>query len=127
MPFAGYKDFADCMAKNAKRYPDAETRAKVCGSLKAKHEKKMEIEQIKQKILEERKEIKEMIDVLYAEAEKFIQKAIKKPGAFTEWCKRQGFDGVTSECIRRGMASDDPKTRKRAALAKTLRKLAKRK
>jgi len=32
MPFAGYKDFGDCMAKLAKKYPKKETRQKVCGS-----------------------------------------------------------------------------------------------
>lgn len=58
-----------------------------------------------------------------AEAKKFIQKAIKRPGAFTAYCKGQGFDGVTNECIEQGMASDSPTTRKQAVLARTLRKI----
>ncbi len=57
----------------------------------------------------------------------WIQKAIKKPGAFTEWCKRQGFDGVTEKCIELGCKDKNKKIRARACLAKTLRKFAKRK
>jgi hypothetical protein len=61
-----------------------------------------------------------------ARKKKWIQQAIKKPGAFTEWCKRQGFSGVTRECIEMGKRSSNPTTRRRAVLAETLRKLAKR-
>jgi hypothetical protein len=57
---------------------------------------------------------------------KWIQEAIKKPGAFTEWCRRQGFSGVTRECIEMGKRSSNPTTRRRAYLAETLRRLAKR-
>ena len=32
-------------------------------------------------------------------AKKWIQKAVKRPGAFTAWCKAHGFDGVTDSCI----------------------------
>ncbi len=60
------------------------------------------------------------------EADKWIQKAIKNPGAFTEWCKRRGYPGVTQECIEEGKRSKDPTTRRRAVLAQTLRRLAKR-
>jgi len=38
-------------------------------------------------------------------------------GTFTEWCKRQGFSGVTSECISRGKASKDARIRKKATFA----------
>jgi hypothetical protein len=61
-----------------------------------------------------------------ARKKKWIQEAIKKPGAFTEWCKRQGFSGVTKECIEMGKRSSNPTTRRRAHLAETLKKLAKR-
>ena len=42
-------------------------------------------------------------------------------GLFTEWCKRQGFGGVTEECIRRGLASDNPDIVKRANFARNAR------
>ena len=58
---------------------------------------------------------------------KWIQGAIKKPGSFTAWCKRQGFKGVTQACIEKGKRSKNPKIRKRANLAQTLRKLTKKK
>ena len=59
MPFAGYKDFGDCMAKLAKKYPKKETRQKVCGSLQAKHEtKKHELETLKQEIAKEKEFLK---------------------------------------------------------------------
>jgi len=37
-----------------------------------------------------------------AKIKKWIQKAIKNPGSFTAWCKRQGYKGVTVECIKKG-------------------------
>ena len=42
-------------------------------------------------------------------------------GSFTAWCKRQGFGGVTSECISRGKASKDPAIRKKATFADNAR------
>jgi hypothetical protein len=60
-----------------------------------------------------------------AKKKHWIQDAIKKPGAFTEWCKRQGYEGVTRECIEKGKKSPNPTTRRRAYLAETLKKLAK--
>lgn len=45
-----------------------------------------------------------------------------KEGAFTAWCKRQGYDGVTQECIQKGLASDNPTIRKRANFARNARK-----
>ena len=57
-------------------------------------------------------------------AEKWIQKAHLKEGAFTDWCKSQGYGGVTKECIAAGKRSEDPKTRKRANLASTFRKMS---
>jgi len=54
----------------------------------------------------------------------WIPKDLKK-GAFTKWCKSRGYSGVTSECIREGQKSKNPTVRKRATLAKTFKKMAK--
>ena len=56
---------------------------------------------------------------------KWMQNAVKRPGAFTEWCKRRGYGGVTAKCIQEGKRSKDPTTRRRAVLAETFRKTAK--
>jgi len=60
---------------------------------------------------------------------KWMQKATtdKTEGSFTAYCKRQGFDGVTDECIAKGKNSKNPTTRKRATLAETFRRTSKRK
>ncbi len=42
---------------------------------------------------------------------------IKRPGAFTAYCKRLGYKGVTEECIRRGKRSKNPRIRKEAVWA----------
>ena len=57
----------------------------------------------------------------------WMQDAVKHPGAFTEYCKRKGFDGVTQECINEGKKSSNPTVRKRATLAETFRKVHKKK
>ena len=57
--------------------------------------------------------------------EKWIQKAVKKKGAFTAYCKRKGYKGVTKECIREGLHSKDDTTRRRARLAAFFKQLAK--
>ncbi|MEM2174019.1 MAG: hypothetical protein QXI58_00140 [Candidatus Micrarchaeia archaeon] len=57
---------------------------------------------------------------------RWIQKAIKRPGAFREYCIRKGYTGVTKECIEEGKKSKDPTVRRRAILAETLRKMRKR-
>ena len=51
---------------------------------------------------------------------KWIQKAIKKPGSFTKYCKSKGYKGVTSACIAEGIKAGG-KTARRARLAKTLK------
>ncbi|MEM2695854.1 MAG: hypothetical protein QXU09_02835 [Thermoproteota archaeon] len=56
----------------------------------------------------------------------WIQEAIKNPGSFTAYCKRKGYKGVTQECIQEGLKSPNPTVRRRARLAKTLRKLRRR-
>lgn len=56
---------------------------------------------------------------------KWMQKAVKNKGAFTKWCKQQGYDGVTQECIEKGKKSKNPTTKKRAVLAETFKKQAK--
>ncbi|PMP87199.1 MAG: hypothetical protein C0173_09785 [Desulfurella sp.] len=58
-------------------------------------------------------------------SKKWMQKAVKHPGAFTEYCKQKGYDGVTEACIREGKESSDPTIRKRATLAETFRKTSK--
>ena len=61
-------------------------------------------------------------------AKKWIQKAtarMKKKGtvgAFTRWCKAQGFGGVTNACIAKGLRSKNPKIRRRANFARNVRK-----
>jgi len=40
-----------------------------------------------------------------------------KRGSFTAWCKRQGFDSVTAECVARGKASKDKRIQKKAIFA----------
>jgi len=54
----------------------------------------------------------------------WMQGAVKKPGSFTAYCKKKGFDGVTDECISEAKASGDPTVKKRAVLAETFRKSA---
>jgi len=62
---------------------------------------------------------------------RWIQEVTKKmekkgtKGAFTEWCRRRGYSGVTQACIEEGKRSKNPTTRRRAYLAETLRKIAK--
>jgi len=41
----------------------------------------------------------------------------KDKGKFTAYCKRNGFDGVTCECIMKGLKSPDVGTRRRANFA----------
>jgi len=61
MPFAGFKDFGDCMNKLKSKYPKKETRQKVCGALQAKHEKKhKKLEALKKEIVKELESFKEI-------------------------------------------------------------------
>ena len=53
---------------------------------------------------------------------KWIQSAIKKPGAFTAYCKGKGYEGVTGACISEGIKAGG-KVAKRAHLARTLRRI----
>ena len=46
----------------------------------------------------------------------------KNRGKFTEYCKRKGYSGVTSQCIAEGKRSSNPTTRKRATFAGSARK-----
>jgi hypothetical protein len=62
-------------------------------------------------------------NVVIEAKKKWMQDAVKKPGAFTEYC---GGD-VTEECIQRGKNSPDTKTRQRANLADTFRSVNKKK
>ena len=56
----------------------------------------------------------------------WIPKNLKK-GSFTAYCKKKGYKGVTQACIEEGKKSKNPKTRKRAVLAQTFRKMKKKK
>ncbi len=49
----------------------------------------------------------------------------KNRGTFTAYCKRNGYGGVTSECIAKGKKSPNSKTRKRATFAGASRKWGK--
>ena len=55
----------------------------------------------------------------------WIDKEAKKPGAFTNYCKKHGYKGVTKDCINKANKSKNHKTRIRAKLAKTFRKINK--
>lgn len=59
---------------------------------------------------------------------KWVQKAIKHPGAFTAWCKRHGFSGATEGCIteaiRVAKRTGNKTLLRRAVLARTLKKMA---
>ena len=60
-------------------------------------------------------------------ANKWIQEAHLKEGAFTKWAKRHGYsveNGMTSEAIAAGKASDDESVRKMATLAQTFKRIA---
>ena len=48
--------------------------------------------------------------------------AVKKPGAFTAYCKGKGYEGVTDKCIEEGIAAGG-RTAKRAHLARTFRRI----
>lgn len=52
MPFAGYKDFADCLSKQKQKGKDDMSAKKICGSVKGKVEdaKKLEADIIKLEI-----------------------------------------------------------------------------
>ena len=42
---------------------------------------------------------------------------IKHPGEMTEWCKRQGYEKVTCDCLCKAFKSDNPILHKRANFA----------
>ena len=47
---------------------------------------------------------------------------IKKPGSFTKYCKSKGYKGVSCACIKEGLKSKNPLTRKRANFARNFAK-----
>ncbi len=57
--------------------------------------------------------------------EKWIQDSIKRPGAFTKWCKRHGFKGATNSCIEYAKKVGSRRVKREAVLATTLKELAK--
>ena len=59
----------------------------------------------------------------WAKGGDWMSTAVKKPGAFTEYCKDQGYKGVTQDCIDKAKNSSNKTTSKRAVLAETFRKM----
>ena len=57
-----------------------------------------------------------------ATKKKKIDSSKIKSGAFTAWCKRMGYSGVTSECIQKGLKSKNAHVRKMANFARNSRK-----
>jgi hypothetical protein len=57
----------------------------------------------------------------------FIKNAVEHVGSFKIWCKGQGYNGVNSSCIDKGLKSKNHITKKRAVLAHTLQMLRKKK
>lgn len=57
--------------------------------------------------------------------EYFIQKAIKKPGALRKSLHVKKGEKIPEKKLEKAEHSKNPKTRKRAVLVKTLRKLSK--
>lgn len=51
---------------------------------------------------------------------KMEQKGTK--GAFTDWCKGKGYNGVTDKCIEEGLESSNATTKARAQFAKNVQK-----
>lgn len=58
-------------------------------------------------------------------AKNFIQKAIKKKGALRKTLKVKKGKKITTKQLKKAEHSKNPKTRKRAHFAETLKKLAK--
>ncbi len=58
-------------------------------------------------------------------AEKWIQKAIKKPGALKKSLHVKKGEKIPEKKLEKAEHSKNPKTKKRAILAKTLRKMHK--
>jgi hypothetical protein len=54
----------------------------------------------------------------------WIQKAIKKPGALRKSLGVKAGDKITAKELSKASKSKSPTTRKRAALAKTLKKIS---
>jgi hypothetical protein len=58
-------------------------------------------------------------------SEKWIQKAIKKPGALRKSFHVRKGENIPEKKLEKAEHSKNPKTKKRAILAKTLRKMHK--
>ena len=56
--------------------------------------------------------------------DQWIQEANLRKDAFTNWCKKRGYRGVTVKCIEEGLRSRSARVRKMANLARTFRKWA---
>jgi len=60
-------------------------------------------------------------------SKKWMRSAVKRPGAFTRWCKSRGYKGVTAACIREGLRSKNTRVKRMAVLARTFRRYGGRK
>jgi hypothetical protein len=64
----------------------------------------------------------------FGKKKRWIQKVTKTfakkgtKGAFTRWCKRKGYKGVTAGCIKRGKKDRSLRTRRRAIFAENVRR-----
>lgn len=58
-------------------------------------------------------------------AKKWIQEAIKKPGALRKTLKVKAGEKIPIAKLKKAEHSDNPKTAKRARMAETLRKMKK--
>lgn len=53
----------------------------------------------------------------------WIQKAHIKKGTFTAYCNKQGFKGVTMDCIKHAQEHGSTTTQRRANLAATFKRM----
>ena len=65
--------------------------------------------------------ITEIVVKLAKEKKNWIPKNLKE-GRFTEYCKRKGYDGATTECANEAMKSDDASVRGMATFYKNVAK-----
>lgn len=57
-----------------------------------------------------------------ARKKRWMQKAVRRKGAFRRWCVSRGYKGVTKSCIAEGLRSKNTRVKRMAVLARTFRK-----
>ena len=55
---------------------------------------------------------------------KWMQGAVKRPGAFTSFCKSKGFGGVTEDCISYALKHGSPRQKHQALFAKNAKAIS---